>query len=44
MLGSLAQGDKAESYQLWSKYKAMTFGDSQTDLLFRLLAAESIAN
>jgi hypothetical protein len=44
MLGSLAQGDKAESYQLWSKYRAMMFGDIQTDLLFRLLAAESMAN
>jgi hypothetical protein len=44
MLGSLAQGDKGGSYRLWSKYRAMMFGDSQTDLLFRLLAAESIAN
>jgi spermidine synthase len=44
MLGSLAQGDKAESYRLWSKYKAMMFGNSQTDLLFRLLTAESLGN
>ena len=44
MLGSLAQGDKGGSYRLWSEYRAMMFGDSQTDLLFRLLAAESIAN
>ncbi len=44
MLGSLAQGDRAGSYELWSKYKSMMLGDNQTDLLFRLLAAESIGS
>lgn len=41
MLGSLAEGDRAGSYSLWSKYGAMMPGDNQTDLLFRLLVAES---
>ncbi len=41
MLGSLAEGDRAGAYSLWSKYEAAMPGDDQTDLLFRLLAAES---
>jgi predicted membrane-bound spermidine synthase len=44
MLGSLVQGDKAGSYQLWLKYKAKMFSDKEPDLLFRLLVAESTAN
>jgi spermidine synthase len=44
MLGSLVQGEKAESYRLWSKYKPFVFADNEPDLLFRLLAAESVAN
>jgi hypothetical protein len=44
MLGSLAQGDRVESSRLLSKYKETMFGDSQMDLLFRLLASESMAH
>ena len=44
MLGSLVQGEKADSYRLWLKYEAKTFGDKEPDLLFRLLVAESTAS
>jgi hypothetical protein len=40
MVGALAQGNKAEAKKLWSRYKAAVTG-SESDLLFRLLAAES---
>jgi len=41
MVGALAQGNKAEANQLWSRYKAVVIG-GESDLLFRLLEAESI--
>ena len=41
MVGALAQGSKAEANQLWSRYSATIFGNSEPDMLFRLLAAES---
>ena len=44
MLGSLAQGEKADSYRLWLKYKTKMFAGKEPDLLFRLLVAESTAN
>jgi predicted membrane-bound spermidine synthase len=44
MLGALSQGDRAESNRLWSGYGAAMFGSDQSDLLFRLLAAESTAH
>jgi hypothetical protein len=41
MLGALAQGNREESLRLWARYKGVTFGGIEPDLLFRLLAAES---
>ena len=41
MVGALAQGNKAEAGQLWSRYRAAALGNEEPDLLFRLLAAES---
>ena len=43
MLGALAQGDRAESFRLWSRYGAAIFGGTEPDLLVRLLLAESAA-
>jgi spermidine synthase len=42
MLGALSQGDKSAASQLWYEYKRAMFGNSEPDLLFRLLAAESV--
>ena len=44
MLGALAQGNRPEAQRLWSQYKAALFGNSEPDLLFRLLAAEANVN
>lgn len=41
MLGSLMQGDREESFRLWSTYRSRMFGNGQPDLLFRLLVADS---
>jgi hypothetical protein len=42
MLGSIVVGDRASSRELWAKYKTAMFGSGEPDLLFRLLAAESV--
>jgi spermidine synthase len=44
MLGALAQGNRPEAHRLWSHYKTALFGNSEPDLLFRLLAAEADVN
>ena len=44
MLGALAQGNRPEAHRLWSQYKTALFGNSEPDLLFRLLAAEANVN
>jgi spermidine synthase/MFS family permease len=41
MLGSVAHGDYAATRSLWSRYQSMWFGGRESDLLFRLLAAET---
>lgn len=41
MLGNLAQGNKTESYKLWSAYRNRMFGNNKPPLLFRFLAANS---
>jgi hypothetical protein len=41
MLGYLMQGNKEESYRLWSHNNATLLGNEKPDLLFRLLVAES---
>ena len=41
MLGALSQKDYSGSHGLWLKYKSSVFGNTEPDLLFRLLAAES---
>ncbi len=43
MLGSIVQGDYASSSALWDRYKTAMFGNGEPDLLFRLLAAESVS-
>jgi predicted membrane-bound spermidine synthase len=43
MLGHLMQDDREASLKLWSAYRSSLFKDTQPDLLFRLLAAESSA-
>jgi hypothetical protein len=43
MLGHLMQGDREASLRLWSAYRSSLFSDTQPDLLFRLLVAESTA-
>jgi hypothetical protein len=42
MLGAISRGDKISASQLWSGYNTAIFGQSEPDLLFRLLAAESV--
>jgi spermidine synthase len=44
MLGALARGNRPEAHRLWSQYKTALFGNSEPDLLFRLLAAEANVN
>ena len=41
MLGALAQGDRAEALRLLSRYRTLVSGDKESELLFRLLAAEA---
>ena len=41
MLGFLTQGDKEKALRLWSDYRPTTFENNKSDLLFRLLAANS---
>lgn len=41
MLGSLVQGDKEESHDLWSTYQSDIYNVKDPDLLFRLLIADS---
>ena len=41
MVGALANGDRGASQRLWSKYRDITFGETEPDLLFQLLAAKS---
>jgi hypothetical protein len=42
MLRSIVQGDYTASRMLWDRYKTAMFGNDEPDLLFRLLAAESV--
>jgi spermidine synthase len=42
MVGALAQGKRAEAYQLWTKYGLSLIAKDDPDLLFRMLAAESV--
>ena len=44
MVGALANGDRGTSQRLWSKYRDITFGETEPDLLFQLLAAKSRAH
>ncbi|HTP64323.1 MAG TPA: hypothetical protein VMJ66_02950 [Geobacteraceae bacterium] len=41
MMGNLMEGDREESFRLWSGYGAAVFGKGEPDLLFRILVAES---
>lgn len=41
MLGSLLQGNREDAFRLWTAYQPILFNNSNPDLLFRLLAAES---
>lgn len=43
MTGSLMQGDREGALKLWFAYRSALFGTGEADLLFRLLAAESMA-
>jgi spermidine synthase len=44
MLGALANGNRAEANRLWTLYKSQISGSIETDLLVRLLVAESRVN
>ncbi len=41
MLGSLMQGRREDALKLWQTHRPLMYGNSQPDLLFRLLATES---
>jgi hypothetical protein len=42
MVGALAQGKRAEANWLWTKYGLSLIATDDPDLLFRMLAAESV--
>lgn len=41
MIGAVAQEKRPEAYRLWSRYGTGIFGNSEPDLLFRILIAEA---
>jgi spermidine synthase len=43
MAGHLMRGERKAAFKLWSDFQPAMFGESQPDLLFRLLAADSSA-